>query len=307
MARLSRKQKLRKKQRIDNKLERRSQQEAGRAKKEAERRAADEQERAEYDALPEDERKILEQLRQLRGCLCTPFDFVYPAPKFFEEHNIIGLDEKRVMYVLTNLGPPDFLDGYYPGPMALNWGIFQLACRGCGFEGDSAKLVEMLASLQRSIPGFRFTAPATAALNGLIVPGEDMVVTYSRSNDDEDEAVATITVQFTMKPTETSRLLAERCMALVENGDLRLLESGTFSDGELDPEFGGFVGEVLEITHFKPTNGEPVDFTVNPPTPEQMNEIYACDRPEEVTVRLGSGQELALAADANVDFWVEPV
>lgn len=299
MARLSRKQKLRKKHQLEAKQVRLTQQATERAKKEAANKATLEREDAEYNALPEEERHILEQLRELRGWL-SHSDFIYPAPKFFEENNITELEDKRVLYVLTNLGPYGFWDGVYAEPMKLNWGVFQLACQGCGFEGSSERLLETLARLKSAIQGFQFTPPPEPTSNGLIVLGEHIEFAYSRYADDQ---AASVLIQFTGEPTG---LLAERCMALVENGDLRLVEAGTFGEGDLDTEFEGFVGDVSQITYFKTTYGEPMDFSVTPTTPEQLDEIYECGPIEKLTVRFASGQELALTAEANVDFWVEP-
>jgi hypothetical protein len=303
MTRLSRKQKLRKRNQMEAKQQRRSKQEIERSKREAEEKALRAQEETVYNALPEEERNILGQLRELRGWLANRGDFQYPAPKFFEEHSITDLDEKRVMYIITNLGPYGFVDDIFPDAMELNWGVFQLACQGCGFEGGSEKLLETLARLRDAIPGFQFTPPSKLTTTGLVVPGEQIEFTYSKHNG---ERALTITVQFSQKPTGSSQLLAERCMELVENGDLHLVEAGTFGEVELDAEFDGFVGDVSQIIYFKAADSEPMDFSVNPATPEQLDEIYECELVEKLTVRLESGQELALTAEADVDFWVEP-
>ena len=144
--RLSRKERLRKQQRLgERKLNR------------AERNAADVAEeeflRAEFSKLPEEEQKVLAALCAIR-CNYPGWRhhrLTYPCPELLEEWGVRDLDQKQVVYLLWCLGV--FVGDCVPH--VIPWLAVSGMCGEIGLGVDSANFLKVLESLD--IPGLKFT------------------------------------------------------------------------------------------------------------------------------------------------------
>jgi hypothetical protein len=146
MPRLSRKEKLRKEARLQEKR--------------ANDAAREEEAMAMFATLPAVEQKIVSSIWYFWASLPgrKPPRSI-PTPKFFEDIGITGLDERRALYILWSFGLFKHFgdqDADVVGVGEVGWIAIETLCELAELDGLVERFVELLSVLELAIPGLEY-------------------------------------------------------------------------------------------------------------------------------------------------------